>query len=84
MNLNQIFIIEFLGNSIQDYACFIGAILLGLIFKKLISKYLSELLFKIIKTKNTDLGADKFNELLIKPISLCVMLSIIYLGSSYI
>ena len=84
MNLNQLFIIEFLGNSIQDYACFIGAIILGLIFKKLISKYLSELLFKIVKTKNNDLGADKFNELLIKPISLCVMLSVIYLGSSYI
>ncbi|MEC7646536.1 MAG: mechanosensitive ion channel family protein, partial [Bacteroidota bacterium] len=31
-----------------------------------------------------DLGADKFNELLIQPISLCVMLAIIYLGSSYI
>jgi MscS family membrane protein len=72
------------GNSMQDYAWFIGAILLGLIFKKLISKYLSHLLFKIVKNKNSDVGADKFNELLTKPISLCIMLSIIYLGSSHI
>ena len=84
MDLTKILKIEILGNSMQDYTWFIGAILLGLIFKKLISKYLSNLLFKIIKTKNTDVGADTFNTLLIKPISLCVMLSIIYLGSSHI
>jgi MscS family membrane protein len=82
--MNNFLLKEFLGNSMQDYAWFIGAILLGLIFKKLISKYLSHLLFKIVKNKNSDVGADKFNELLTKPISLCIMLSIIYLGSSHI
>ena len=75
---------ELLGNTMQDYAWFIGAILLGLIFKKLISKYLSHLLFKIVKNKSTDVGTEKFNALLTKPIGLCVMLSIIYLGSSHI
>ena len=75
---------EFLGNTMQDYIYFIGAILLGLIFKKLISKYLSHLLFKVVKNKNTEIGADKFNTLLTKPIGLCVMLLIIYLGSSSI
>ena len=75
---------EILGNSIQDYAWFIGAILLGLIFKKLITKYLSHWLFKIIKTKTPDIGIDKFDELLTKPIGLFIMLSIIYLGSSHI
>ena len=84
MDLNQILITEFLGNTTKDYLCFVSAILLGLIFKKLISKYLSQLLFKIVKTKDIDVGADTFNNLLIKPIGLCVMLSIIYLGSSYI
>jgi MscS family membrane protein len=82
--MNNFLLDEFLGNSWQDYAWFIGAILLGLIFKKLISKYLSHLLFKIVKNKNSDVGPDKFNELLTKPISLCIMLSIIYLGSSHI
>ena len=66
MDLTQILMIEILGNSMQDYAWFIGAILLGLIFKKLISKYLSNLLFKIIKTKDTDVGVDTFNTLLTK------------------
>ncbi|MEC7863720.1 MAG: mechanosensitive ion channel family protein [Bacteroidota bacterium] len=75
---------EFFGNTMQDYTWFIGAVLVGLTFKKLISKYLSHLLFKIIKKKDSDVGEDKFNELLTKPIGLCIMLSIIYLGSSHI
>ncbi len=82
--MENFFIKEILGNSIQDYAWFIGAILLGLIFKKLITKYLSHWLFKIIKTKTPDIGIDKFDELLTKPIGLFIMLSIIYLGSSHI
>ena len=75
---------EFLGNNIEDYAWFIGAILLGLIFKKLISRYLSHLLFKLIKTKDAELGVEKFDKLLTRPIGLCVMLSIIYIGSAHI
>jgi len=74
----------FLGNTIEDYIWFFGSIFLGLIFKKLISKYFSHLLFKIIKNQDSDVGAEKFNALLIQPISLCVMLSIIYIGSTHI
>ncbi|MDC3395044.1 mechanosensitive ion channel family protein [Flavobacteriales bacterium] len=75
---------EILGNTIQDYTWFIGAVLLGFIFKKLISKYLSHLLFKIVGTKGTEVGIDKFDALLTKPIGFFIMLSIIYLGSSHI
>ena len=75
---------ELLGNTIENYIWFIGSILLGLIFKRLVSKYLSRLLFKIVRNQKSNVGVDKFDELLIKPIGLCVMLSIIYIGSSYI
>ena len=76
--------IEILGNTIQDYAWFLGAILVGFIFKKLISKYLSHLLFKVVGKKGAEVGIDKFDALLTKPIGFCIMLSIIYLGSSHI
>jgi len=76
--------IEFLSNTLLDYSWFIGAILIGLLFKKLISKYLSNLLFKIVGKKGAEVGVDKFDALLTKPIGLFIMLSIIYLGSSHI
>ena len=75
---------EFLGNSLQDYCWFLGAILLGLLFKKLFSRYLSRLLYKVIGKKDIEIGVEKFNELLSKPIGLFIMLSIIYLGASHI
>ena len=80
----QFLLKEILGNTLQDYSWFFGAILLGIIFKKLISKYLSRLLFKIIGKKGAEVGVEKFDELLTKPIGLCIMLSIIYLGSTHI
>ena len=75
---------EFLGNSIQDYCWFLGAIVVGLLFKKLFSRYLSRLLYKVIGKKDIEIGVEKFNELLSKPIGLFIMLSIIYLGASHI
>ena len=80
----QFLLKEILGNTLQDYSWFFGAILLGIIFKKLISKHLSRLLFKIIGKKGAEVGVERFDELLTKPIGLCVMLSIIYMGSSHI
>ena len=76
--------IEFLSNTLFDYSWFIGAVLVGLLFKKLISKYLSHLLFKIVGKKGAEVGVDKFDALLTKPIGFFIMLSIIYLGSSHI
>ena len=75
---------EFLGNSIQDYCWFLGAIIVGLLFKKLISRYFSKLLYKLIGKKDSEIGVEKFNDLLSKPIGLFIMLSIIYLGASNI
>jgi MscS family membrane protein len=75
---------EFLSNTLLDYSYFFGAFILGLLFKKLISKYLSHLLFKIVGKKGQEVGVDKFDALLTRPIGLFIMLSIIYLGSSHI
>jgi len=75
---------EILGNTIQDYAWFFGAVLLGFVFKRLISKYLSHLLFKVLGKKGGAVGVKKFDALLTKPIGFCIMLTVIYLGSTHI
>jgi MscS family membrane protein len=76
--------IEFLSNTLLDYSWFFGAFILGLLFKKLISKYLSHLLFKVVSKKDNLVGVEKFNELLTRPIGFCIMLSIIYVGANHI
>ena len=71
---------EYLENSAQTYLIFVAAILLGLIFKGLISRYLSHSLYKIIGKKEKRVGVDKFDSLLTRPIAFFIMLSILYFG----
>lgn len=72
----------FFDNSIKEYLFFLSTLIIALIFKKLLSKYFSHLLYKLIGKKETSVGVDKFNELLTKPIGFFVMLSVIYIGAS--
>ena len=80
----EILLTNFLGNSIKDYIYFFGIILIGLIFKKLISKYLSNILYKVVGKKDNNVGIDKFDELLTKPIGFFIVLCFIYFGTSYV
>ena len=80
----EILLTNFLGNSIKDYIYFFGIILIGLIFKKLISKYLSNILYKVVGKKDNNVGIDKFDELLTKPIGFFIVLCFIYFGASYV
>ena len=72
--------IEFFGNTIQNYIISISVIVLGLIFKGLISSALRRFLFKIVgDSKNKD-GKSEFDNLLKKPITYFLSLLIIYLA----
>ena len=73
---------EYLGNSGMNYLIFISAIISGLIFKGLISKHLSKLLYSVIGNREKRVGQNKFDELLTKPISLFIMLSFVFFGAN--
>ena len=73
---------EYLGNSGMNYLIFISAIISGLIFKGLISKHLSKLLYRVIGNREKRVGQNKFDELLTKPISLFIMLSFVFFGAN--
>ena len=75
---------NFFGNTLKEYLFFVAIILIGLIFKKLLSKYLSNLLYKIIGEKDSNVGIDKFDELLTKPIGFFIMLCVFYFGANYL
>ena len=83
MDLKTILQQVYFENTIENYAWFLGMLLLGLVFKRLISRYFSHLLYRTIG-KNSSVGIEQFDALITKPIGFCVMLSIIYVGSSQI
>ena len=84
MDWNKILYQTYFGNTLGDYLWSIGIILAGLIFKKLISKFLSKLIYKAFKKYSTGVDVSAFNDLLIKPISVFILLISLYLAQAHL
>lgn len=73
----QFFEQVFWGNTVKQYCIFVVVILLGLLFKRLVSRFFSLALFKIFKNFAEDVKGETFVSLLLKPIesfiSFCTM-----------
>ncbi|MCZ4243239.1 mechanosensitive ion channel family protein [Pedobacter punctiformis] len=73
---NQIF----WGNNIRAYFLFGTILLLGLLFKRIVSKLLSKLLFRLFKKFSQQAHDDTFVSLLLKPIEVFILFSTLYLS----
>lgn len=64
----------FWGNTFKDYTLFLVIILLGMIFKRIISRVLSLLLFRLFRKFAAEVNDDKFVSMLLQPISFFIAL----------
>ena len=71
---------QFLDNSLENYCWFAGLVLFGLIFKRIISKYLSHIIYRIVN-RDASIDISTFDKLLIKPIGFFIFLMFIYLAA---
>ncbi|MBC5774480.1 mechanosensitive ion channel family protein [Pontibacter sp. KCTC 32443] len=69
---------EFLGNSIANYLWFAGILLFGFIFKTLLSKLLSTVLYKLVKRFSREDNLPEFRRLLIQPLEVLLFLVFLY------
>ncbi len=74
----------YLSNTIGDYLWLIGIVLFAFFFKKSISKYLSNLLYKSIKNHVEEVASEKLFDLLHKPTSLFIVLVISYIATNHL
>ncbi len=70
----------FWGNTIQAYCWFVGIILLGLVFKKIVSRLLSRLLFILFKKFAANIKTETFVDLLLKPIAFFISVFSLFLA----
>ncbi len=70
----------FLGNSIKNYLLFAGIILFGLLLKRVFSRLLSMLLFRVFDGSKFGSDPKVFVALLIRPIEVLILFIIIYMG----
>lgn len=71
----------FWGNSIKQYCLCIGIVLLGLLFRKLISRVLSKLFFKVFNKFADASHSETFINLLVKPIAFFISVFSLFIAS---
>ena len=80
MTLTQILHYRFLNNTVQAYLICVGILLFGLIFKNLLSRLLTKLLYRFVRDKAEGVTEAQFHELLIQPVAIVVFLITIYIA----
>src|SRR6476661_2802128 len=68
----------YFGNTVKIYLFFIGIILFGLIFKRIVSRFLSKILYKLFGRFGESLHPQVFVDLLIRPIELLLLFVLMY------
>ena len=84
MNLQAFLDGIYFENTAKSYLLFLGTLLLGFLFKRIISKYLSHLLYRLFGKKEQAVGVEKFDSLMMKPLGFFIMLGILYLATTYL
>lgn len=69
---------EFLNNSVANYLWFVGILLFGLLFKTLLSRLLTNILFRILKKFSNPENLPAFRRLLIQPLEVLLFLIFLY------
>jgi MscS family membrane protein len=67
-------------NTIKQYMWFAAILLFGLIFLRIFSRFFSNLFFKFFQKFSSEVKAEKFIELLLKPVELALLVNIIYIS----
>lgn len=74
----EILKLEFLGNTVSNYLWFAGILLFGFVFKTLLSRLLSLVLYKIVKRFFHEDNLPEFRRLLIQPLEVLLFLVFLY------
>ncbi len=70
----------FWGNTIKQYLVLAGIVILGLLFKRIVSRLLSKLTFKLFKKFADEVNSETFIALLLKPIEFFISVSTFYIA----
>lgn len=69
---------EFLGNTVSAYLWFAGILLFGYIFKTLLSKLITGVIFKLVKRFSDEEGQASLKRFLIQPLEVVIFLVFLY------
>lgn len=74
----------YFGNSVEDYAWFLGIIIVGLLLQRFAAVLLTRFLFRWLKKYSAGVGFERLLALVERPMGLFILLVTFYLAFSYI
>ena len=72
----------FLGNTFESYLWCAGILVAGLLFKRILSRWISAAIFRFFSKRSHDVGASAFVSLLSAPFQFLIMVILIYFACS--
>lgn len=80
MNIQEVLRQEFLGNTLASYLLFAGIMLFGYLFKKALSKLLTDMLFGLARRYTGEVSKADFKRLLVTPLEFITFLVFLYIA----
>jgi len=80
INWREILAYEFLGNTVTEFLLFAGILLFGFIFKTVLSRLLSKILYRLVNRFTNGDKQPAFKRLLIQPLEVLLFLVFLYLA----
>lgn len=71
---------EFLNNSVKSYLIVVGTILVAIIVKRIVSKYVASLLYKLVAKASKNIAKKSFSDLVVQPLDLFLVLLISFIA----
>ncbi|MDX5417738.1 MAG: mechanosensitive ion channel family protein [Hymenobacteraceae bacterium] len=78
MDIREYLSYEFLGNSVSAYLWFAGILLVGYIFKTILSRLITGIIFRLVKRFSDEEGQANLKKLLIQPLEVVVFLVFLF------
>jgi MscS family membrane protein len=78
--MKEFFQLQFLGNTIQTYFEVFAAIIIALVIKRIISKYLAGLLFRLFERAGRTFHKQAFMQLVVEPLETFIFLFIVIIS----
>jgi MscS family membrane protein len=70
----------FLGNTVESYFWFLGIIILGLLFQRLLSRVLTKFMYRFLQRYSKGVSFESFLSLVKKPVGFCIFLITLYIA----
>lgn len=81
MTFNEYLALTYFDHSLRELGLFLFIILIGILFKRLISRYFSGILFRLLGKSALELGRSAFDQRLQKPLNALILLGTLFIAA---